>query len=124
MTTLGLLTLGAAALGVLVTARLSVMFLRDPAHALAFTTHRAEALPRVMADRYVAIAGLALFALIYRDFVVIAAVYAAFSYMGFHDALIYAREGQPATKHLTAGFAGALVAVLALVTIVQTGAAS
>lgn len=123
MTDLGILALVLTGLGTLVTARLAYVFLRSPARGLALTTHRAEALPEVMGDRYVAFTALALFSLIYGDFVVIAATFSTFAYMAFHDALIYARSGHSTSKHWLAGFGSALVAVLALATIVQTGAA-
>ena len=123
MTGLGIFALILTAAGTLVTARLAFMFLRDPVRGLALTTHRIEALPAVMADRYVAFTALALFSLIYEDFVVIAATFSAFAYMAFHDALIYARLGHSTSKHWIAGFGAALVAVVALATIVQTGAA-
>lgn len=123
MTDLGFLSLGLTGAGTALTARLAYVFLRDPARGMALTTHRPEALPKVMADRYVAFTALALFSLIYGDFVVIAATFSAFAYMAFHDALIYARAGHPTSKHWIAGFGAALVAVLALATIVQTGAA-
>ncbi len=123
MTDLGFLSLGLTGAGTALTARLAYVFLRDPARGMALTTHRPEALPKVMADRYVAFTALALFSLIYGDFVVIAATFSTFAYMAFHDALIYARAGHPTSKHWIAGFGAALVAVLALATIVQTGAA-
>ncbi|MDA3888482.1 MAG: hypothetical protein PF443_06695 [Allgaiera sp.] len=123
MTDLGVLSLGLTGAGTALTARLAYVFLRDPARGMALTTHRPEALPKVMADRYVAFTALALFSLIYGDFVVIAATFSTFAYMAFHDALIYARAGHPTSKHWIAGFGAALVAVLALATIVQTGAA-
>ncbi|GHE01424.1 hypothetical protein U879_14825 [Defluviimonas sp. 20V17] len=123
MTFLGLLSLGLAALATALTARLAYIFLRNPARGLALTGHHVESLPQVMGERYVALSALGLFSLLYGDFVVIAATFSAFSYMAFHDALIYAQAGHPTSKHWIAGFGAALVAVLALATIVQTGAA-
>ena len=122
MTALTLAAYGTATIGVLASARLALAFLRDPEQGLVMTTHRAEALPQVMADRYVAFAALALFAVLYRDLAVIAALFAAFAYMAFHDAFLYARAGHSSLKHLVAGGAAILVAVLSLAAIVQTGA--
>lgn len=105
--------IGLSALGVLVTGALAVMFVRDPVAGLAQTTHRHELLPRVMADRYIAFAALAFGATVYGDLKVIAALFGAFSFMGFADAYIYARGGHPIAKHVGAGVAAAIVVIVA-----------
>ena len=87
------LALVLSAAGVLVTAALVGVFLYDTETGLRQTTHRAEDLPKVMTDRYIAMAALALGATLYGDLNVIAFLFAAFAFMGFADALIYARGG-------------------------------
>ncbi|MFC2967224.1 hypothetical protein [Acidimangrovimonas pyrenivorans] len=124
MSVLTVATTAGAVGGVLVTGTLAGLFLRDPQRGLELTTHRAEKLPEVMTDRYIAFTVLAVLALIYQDLKVITALYAVFAYVAFHDAVIYARAGHPMFKHLIAGIAAAVVAVIALAAIVQTGAAA
>ncbi|MEO1140052.1 MAG: hypothetical protein AAFW87_11415 [Pseudomonadota bacterium] len=111
--TLVQVTLALSGLGVLVTAVLSVLFLRDPIGGLATTTHRAEKLPEVMTDRYIAFTFLAIGATLYQDLNVIAVLFGAFAFMGFADAYIYARGGHPYKKHLAAGVAASVVVVVA-----------
>lgn len=118
------LAIALSAGGILITGMLAAIFLRDPAKGLAQTTHRLADLPKVMADRYVAFTALAVGATLYRDLKVIAFLFAVFAFMAFADAWIYARQGQPTLKHLTAGFAAALVCAVALAALFQTGAAS
>lgn len=105
--------------GVLVTGLLSALFLRDPVAGLAATTHRAEQLPQVMANRYVAMLILAVGATVYADFKVIALLFAAFSYMAFHDAWIYGHAGHSVVKHVGAGIAALNVAVVAVLAVGQ-----
>lgn len=110
----GVLAIALSGAGILVTGLLAVVFLRDPVSGLAQTTHRLEQLPQVMTDRYIAFAGLALFATLYGDLKVIAALFAAFAFMGFADAFIYHRAGHPTAKHMAAGAAATLVVLVAL----------
>ncbi len=106
-------------LGVLVTALLSLIFLRDPQAGLVQTTHRAEKLPQVMTDRYIAMTILAVGATLYKDMAVIAVLFASFAFMAFADAWIYARSGHTCKKHLGAGFAASLVVIVALAALGQ-----
>lgn len=99
--------------GVLVTGALAALFLRDPVAGMVATGHRAEQLPQVMANRYVAMLVLALGASLYGDLKAIALLFAAFSYMAFHDAWIYARAGQAVGKHIGAGVAALIVVLVA-----------
>ena len=122
--TLAQLAIILSAAGVLMTGFLAVIFLRDPIAGLAQTTHRAEKLPDVMTDRYVAFAFLALGATIYGDFKVIAWLFAAFSFMGFADAWIYARGGFPIVKHVGAGVAALIVVIVALMALKTGGGGS
>lgn len=117
------LALVLSAAGVLVTAALAGVFLYDTETGLRQTTHRAEDLPKVMTDRYIAMAALALGATLYGDLNVIAFLFAAFAFMGFADALIYARGGHPISKHVNAGTAAAIVAVVAGLAQTSNGAA-
>lgn len=107
--------------GVLVTGVLALMFLRDPVSGMAATTHRAEKLPEVMTDRYIAFTILAVGATLYGDLKVIAVLFLSFSFMGFADAYIYARGGFPFAKHVGAGVAALLVAAVALVALIGRG---
>ncbi|MDJ0821797.1 MAG: hypothetical protein QNJ09_08320 [Paracoccaceae bacterium] len=121
LTTLAIVLSGA---GVLVTGRLALIFLRDPQKGLEQTTHRAENLPEVMTDRYIALTVLALAATLYGDLKVIAVLFATFAFMGFYDAWIYAREGHSYVKHLGAGVSASIVvavASLALLTSTKGG---
>jgi len=115
LTTLAIALSGA---GVLVTGALAALFLRDPMAGMAQATHRAEKLPEVMADRYVAMGVLALAATLYGDLKVIAVLFAVFAYTGFHDAWIYARGGFAIAKHVGAGVGGVLVSVVAIAALV------
>lgn len=105
--------------GVLVTGVLAALFLRDPVAGMVATTHRAAQLPQVMANRYVAMLILTIGATVYGDFKVIALLFAAFAYMAFHDAWIYARAGQAVAKHIGAGIAALIVVVVASLAIGQ-----
>jgi hypothetical protein len=96
-------------LGVTITLALAISFLVSPAFGMAQAQHRLERLPRVMTDRYVAFVALALGATLYGDLAVIAYLFAVFAFMGFADAVIYARSGHPNWKHIAAGVAAAIV---------------
>ena len=112
--TLAQVAIALSGVGVLVTGFLALVFLRDPVKGMQQTTHRAEKLPEVMTDRYIAFTILALAATIYGDLNVIAVLFATFAFMGFADAWIYARRGFPIAKHVGAGVAALLVVVVAL----------
>ena len=107
--------------GVLVTGVLALMFLRDPVSGMAATTHRAEKLPEVMTDRYIAFLIPAIGATVYGDLKVIAVLFFAFSFMGYADAYIYARGGYPYAKHVGAGTAALLVAAVAVLALLGSG---
>ena len=111
---LATLALICSALGVVVSGVLAWLFIADPENGLKQSTHRRDQLPFVMADRYIAFAWLALFATLYRDMNVIAAVFAAFAFMALADAWIYARAGHAYVKHLMAGIGALLVVAIAL----------
>jgi hypothetical protein len=96
-------------LGVAITLALAVSFLVSPAFGMAQAQHRLERLPRVMTDRYVAFVALALGATLYGDLAVTAYLFAVFAFMGFADAVIYARSGHPNWKHIAAGVAATIV---------------
>jgi len=100
--------------GGLVNVTIALAFLRDPVRGLAQANHRAEFLPQVMTDRYVAFVFLTIGALVYGDLLVIAWLFAAYALMSFADTWIYARAGHPAATHTLAGAAATLVVVLAL----------
>ncbi|WP_417727568.1 hypothetical protein [Roseovarius sp.] len=112
--TLASLAIALSGAGVLVTGLLAALFLRDPVAGMAATTHRAEQLPQVMANRYVAMLILTVGATIYGDLKAIALLFGAFSYMAFHDAWIYGRAGHTVAKHIGAGVAALSVALVAM----------
>jgi len=112
--TLAQLAIVLSGAGVLVTGLLAVIFWRDPVKGLEQTAHRADKLPQVMTDRYIAMLMLAIGATLYRDMLVIAMLFASFAYMGFADAWIYARSGNPYKKHVGAGIAASFVMIVAL----------
>jgi hypothetical protein len=84
---------------------------------MAQTTHRAEKLPEVMADRYIAFTALTIGATLYGDMKVIAVLFGAFAFMGFADAWIYRRGGYPIAKHMAAGVLAMSVVVIALLAL-------
>lgn len=105
-------------LSVAVLAMLAGVVARDPVRGLAQLTHRPAQLPLVLADRYVAFAGLALAALVWGDLRMLLALFLAFAFMGFADGRIYARAGHPHIKHTASGVAslvGAAVVGAALI---------
>jgi hypothetical protein len=108
--TLSFLALILSWLGVAVTLALALSFIISPAFGMAQAQHRLERLPRVMTDRYVAFVALALGAVLYGDLKVAAYLFAVFAFMGFADAVIYARSGNPNWKHIAAGVAASVVA--------------
>ena len=119
--TLTMLALSLSALGFVVTGALAVMFLRSTETGMIQTTHRYDKLPEVMTDRYIAFAGLALFATLYGDLRVIAALFTAYAFMAFADAFIYHRGGYPIAKHMAAGIAATLVVFVALFALRSEG---
>jgi len=108
----GRLSVGLAGAGGVSLAVLGLVFLRDPACALRLSGHRAEALPQVMANRYLALGVLAVLAMLHGDAGVIAALFAVLGLMGLHDASIYARAGHGWGRHAVAGSAALGVAGL------------
>ena len=122
MTTLSTLALTLSSVGVAVTGTLAALFIRNPAQAMAQTTHHVDQLPQVMTGRYIALTLLALGATIYGNMAVIAFLFAVFAFLGFADAFIYARAHRPMAKHLMAGITATLVAVVALAAHLNTGA--
>ncbi|MGV6812596.1 MAG: hypothetical protein ACWA47_10135 [Brevirhabdus sp.] len=111
-----------AGAGVVVTGLLALAFLRDPAKGLEQTTHHLEDLPKVMADRYLFMTFLALGAVIHGDMAVIAWLFAGFAFMGYADALIYARAGKSYSKHFVAGVAASVVMIVAVLALRKNGA--
>jgi hypothetical protein len=99
----GGLSIGLAGAGGLVLGVLGLICLRDPAAGLRLATHRAEALPTVMGNRYLALAGLVALAMLHGDLSVLAALFAVLGLMGLHDASIYARAGHGWWRHATSG---------------------
>lgn len=88
---------------VLILAALAFAFWSNPARGLVQTTHRVEQLPLVLADRYTALALLAVAILAFGDLRLMAAFFAVCAFMGFADGLIYARAGHSHMKHTLSG---------------------
>ncbi len=122
MIALSTLAVIGSGVGVAVTGTLAALFLRNPAHAMVQTTHHADQLPQVMTGRYIALTLLALGATVYGDMAVIAYLFAVFAFLGFADAVIYARAHRPMAKHLIAGVLALIVAAVALAAHFNTGA--
>lgn len=104
-----------ASIGALIPAYLAAVFALVPAdRALAQATHRLDALPRVMVNRYATFALFAAAAALSGDMTVIAATFAILAVPGLGDTLIYARAGHSYVKHLAAGLGALSVSALAL----------
>lgn len=121
MIELGGLSAGLAGIGGVTLLVLGFAFLRDPEAGLRLATHRAEVLPQVMANRYMAFAALALLSMLHGDATVIAALFAVLGLMGLHDSTIYARAGYGWSRHLVAG--GAALGVAGLAWLARAGGA-
>jgi len=112
--TLGQISLGAAGLWAVLMGGLAALYAVNPVLGLAKTAHHGEDLPKVMGDRYLAFAVLALGAALHGDPDVIAFLFAVFALMGLADAAIYARAGKPFRPHLAAGAVSAGLSLVAL----------
>ena len=107
----------------MITGLLAVAFIRDPVEGLKQTTHHLAQLPEVMADRYIAMTALAAGATWFGHPGVIAFLFTTFAFMGFADAYIYRRAGQPVMKHLAAGIAALIVVIIATLAQINNGVA-
>jgi hypothetical protein len=74
-----------------------------------------------MTGRYIGNAILALAALIYGDFRVIAVLYTVFAFESLYDVQIYRRIGKPFIPHLQGAVLSALVAMVAIAVQMQGG---
>ncbi|WP_084667877.1 hypothetical protein [Nioella nitratireducens] len=119
---LALLTTICGGITVVILTMLAWAFWSDPERGLAQTTHRAEKLPSVMADRYTAFAVLALVFTLYGDVNVLIALFAVCAFMGFADGLIYARAGHPHMKHTISGVLSTVALAIAVAARVTEGA--
>lgn len=102
---------------------LGVLFLWSPEKGLSFSTHQREHLTSVMADRYFMMAAFMIGSLVYGRPEVIAFAFAATGYVAAHDAVIYAKNGQPYAKHIVPVVLSAVVVVGALLTYSNAGVA-
>ena len=98
-------------------------FWSDSEAGLAFATHRAEQLPRVMVNRYFVIFMFMGGALVSRDPLWIAYAFAVNGIAPLWDAMIYRKAGQPFAKHLVPAALSAVVVGWACY-IWQTGGAA
>ena len=118
---LGLLILGWAL--TLTVVYLAWAFWRNSDKGLAFATHRAEQLPRVMVNRYFVIFMFMGGALVSGNLLWIAYAFAVNGFAPLWDALIYRNAGQPYKKHLVPAALSAVV-VLWTVYLYLTGEAA
>ncbi len=102
---------------------IGVLFLIAPERGLKFSTHRAENLTSVMANRYFMMAAMMAGSLVYAKPEVIAFVFFVTGLTPVHDAWIYARNGQPFSKHIPPAVMSALMVIGALYVYFSTGAA-
>ena len=109
--------------GVVVTGGIAGLCLRDPVAALAFLTHRAEQLPQVMLDRYLAFFGFSVFATLYGDLKVLMAWTLVLAFMALADAFIYARLGKPYMKHFSSGVLALIAFAVFFAALKSNGAA-
>jgi hypothetical protein len=104
-----------AGIGALIPAYIAAVFAFAPAdRALAQATHRLDALPRVMVNRYATFALFAAAAALSGDMRLIAVTFAILAVPGLGDTLIYARTGHSYVKHLAAGLGALGVSACAL----------
>lgn len=101
---------------------LGLLFMFAPDRGMAFATHHPENLPSVMANRYFTNAALMIGALLYGKPVIIAFVFIATGYGAAHDAVIYARAGQPYKKHILPAVLSTIVGGGAFLIYLTSGA--
>lgn len=105
--------------GTLWGAYLGYVWWTNPDKALRLTTHRAENLPRVMGDRHIGSAVLALGVLLFGSLKLLAFLFAAGAVMAFGDSVIYARAGKPHAKHTATGIFAAIGLAITLIALVS-----
>ncbi|HGG06377.1 MAG TPA: hypothetical protein ENK28_13045 [Aliiroseovarius sp.] len=98
-------------------------FWSDSSRGLAFATHRTEALPRVMVNRYFVIFMFMGGAMVSRDPLWIAYAFLVNGIAPLWDALIYRHAGQPYHKHLVPAALSFIVAGWAFYLYSMTGEA-
>ncbi|MEL6913272.1 MAG: hypothetical protein AAFP13_02100 [Pseudomonadota bacterium] len=105
-----------------VTGFIATIMIRNPRGALPKLDHREDALPQVMAGRYLSYFTLALLAVAYRDFAVMAGLQAAYIVASLADVVIYWRRKQPVGPHVWAAFASLVALLLCAYVVVAEGA--
>ncbi|MEO0677654.1 MAG: hypothetical protein AAFZ02_08875 [Pseudomonadota bacterium] len=95
-----------------VTAVIVALMVRNPRAGLVRLDHIEEALPEVMAGRYICFFILTLLAVLHGDFLVMAGLQTAFTAASLADVLIYARRRKPVRPHVLAGVASAGAALM------------
>lgn len=113
-----------SAIGIPMSWRIAIAYLKDPVEGMKSNHHRLECLPYVMTDRYVSFAFMATAATLYRDLVVIAFLAACFAFMALTDTAIYARRGYPYRPHLVSGVLAVIVAAVAIFAKLMNGVAA
>lgn len=103
---------------------LAWLFWTNPEEGFRQSTHRPEQLPYVMADRYTAVAIIALGLVFFGTLEMIAVFFVAAAVMGLADGAIYARAGLPHWKHTASGLLALVALALTLFTLFTTGKAA
>ncbi|MEM8577665.1 MAG: DUF4267 domain-containing protein [Pseudomonadota bacterium] len=103
MTDLPLILVALLGIGILIVLPLAYLFATNEARAFEVSTHRPEKLPKVMVDRYVAIAVIQLGLIFFGNLEMVAVFCVAAMIMGLGDGLIYKRAGLPHWNHTQSG---------------------
>lgn len=90
-------------IGAAMTALLAYTFWQNPEKGMADATHLPEKLPLVMIDRYIGVTIIQIGLIFFGSLEMIAVFCVAGAVMGLGDGLIYARAGEPHTKHTLSG---------------------
>lgn len=98
-------------------------FAQGPERGFEMTTHRAEQLPFVMIDRYIAVGVIQIGLIFFGSLEMVAVFCVAGVIMGLGDSLIYARAGHPHRKHTSSGLLALVGLALTLYFLLQGNSA-
>ncbi|KNG92487.1 hypothetical protein [Pseudaestuariivita atlantica] len=112
------LTLGAAAVGVLITAYLVAVCWGDPVDGLRRLQHEPGKgdgmgmLPKVMLGRYIGFLIMAVGALLVATPAIVFILTVGLTFMAWYDTILYRRAGLPYDRHAMAAGAGTLISLI------------